>query len=959
MFKKILFSIFLLYSVAGFFLLPYFLKPQIVKNANNFLDAKVTLQDISFNPYILKLSLHNLKIIQDKKEVISIKELRCDIEPHQLFSATLYLKELLILGLDMHLVKDKNGAINLNSLLKPQPEQTPKEEQPSKPLNLSELPHIHIASLGVDESRIVFDDSSRKTPFHFLLKDFKALLSDFDTQKLTQSDAKFRLFTKLEDGGLIDINTALTKIENNPADGIQTQTTLKVEINRLYNEWRYIRDSMNLEIADGALTLHSNINLNTNDINATHIYDTSLAITKLRVKPKHEHKDVLNLGSLTLSNLDATPLQDKISIDAITLDALLIKASRLKDGTINWQNYLASNEKTSDTKEQKKETKKQLDFLLKNFTLKNSQILFDDKVPTPTVKIALDDMTLKMQHITLTPHQYLNYNYAMKINQSATFNADGKLSLTPLQQEGSLVLKNLALKFLNPYIAQSSYAQLQDGYLNFSTKERFAQDKTQSYSAQGAMHIDELFVKDSRDNKSLLSFNKFQLKDFSLDSKTNKLVIDNAVLDSFYVDAMVAKNKEFNLAKLSKVQPEKQKEVTPKEPTQKTRKPLEFLLKKLVVKDGSAKFADLSLPIPFKTDIHDLNGALYTLTNVAGRKTAMKLNGEIDRYGSTKIDIKTDASNPKKYTKVAMNFSNLAMNSLSGYSASFAGHKIDDGKLYLNLGYNLRDSKIKGDNSIIIKKIKIGDELKDENTTTLPLGFIVALLEDKDGIIDINMPVEGDVDAPDFKYGSFVFKTFLNLLVKAVVSPFSFLGTMMGIDAEELKSIDFEAGSVVILPPQREKLDQLTKMLIKRPKISLSIEGGYNKKVDTKILQKQKLLSEATLLTKEKKPLENESEITLVMLEKIYLNHAKKESLEKLKKEIKKEEYREKLLLKTTQLMAISQSELTLLAQKRSQEIVRFLVTKGIAKERFKTPKITQANLEDTLIPTALNLIVK
>ena len=958
MFKKILFAIFLLYTLGGFFLLPYLLKPQILKNANNYLDAKVTLQNISFNPYILKLSLNNLKIIQKEKEVISIKELRCDLEPHQLFSATLYLKELLILGLDMHLVKDKKGAINLNSLLKPQPEQTQKEEQPAKPLKLNELPHIHIASIGIDESHIVFDDSSRVTPFHFVLKDFRALLSDFDTQNLTQSNAKFRLFTKLEDGGLIDIKTALTKIENNPTDGIQTQTTLKVEINRLYNEWRYIRDSMNLEIADGALTLHSNINLNTNDINATHIYNTSLAITKLRVKPKNENKDVLNLGSLTLSNLDATPLQDKISIDAITLDALLIKASRLKDGTINWQNYLASNEKTSDTKEQKKETKKQVDFLLKNFTLKNSQILFDDQVPTPTVKIALDNMILKMQHITLTPKEYLSYNYAMKINQSATFNADGKLSLTPLQQEGSLVLKNLALKFLNPYIAQSSYAQLQDGYLNFSTEERFAQDKTQSYSAQGAMHIDELFVKDSRDNKSLLSFNKFQLKDFLLDSKTNKLLINNAVLDSFYVDALVAKNKEFNLAKLSKAS-EEETEVTPKEQTQKTSKPLEFLLKKLVVKDGSAKFADLSLPIAFKTDIHDLNGAIYTLTNVAGRKTAMKLNGEIDRYGSTKIDIKTDASNPKKYTKVAMNFSNLELNSLSGYSASFAGHKIDDGKLYLNLGYNLRDSKIKGDNSIIIKQIKIGDELKDENTTTLPLGFIVALLEDKDGIIDIDMPVEGDVDAPDFKYGSFVFKTFLNLLVKAVVSPFSFLGSMMGIDAEDLKSIDFEAGSVVILPPQREKLDQLTKMLIKRPKISLNIEGGYNKKVDTKILQKQKLLSEATPLTKEKKTLENESEITLVILEKIYLNHSKKENLEKLKKETKKEEYREKLLLKTTQLMAISQKKLILLAQKRSQEIVRFLVTKGIAKERLKTPKITKANLENTLIPTALNLIVK
>jgi len=64
---------------------------------------------------------------------------------------------------------------------------------------------------------------------------------------------------------------------------------------------------------------------------------------------------------------------------------------------------------------------------------------------------------------------------------------------------------------------------------------------------------------------------------------------------------------------------------------------------------------------------------------------------------------------------------------MSGYSATFAGHEIDKGKLYLDLGYKINNSELVGSNNIIIKKIELGDEVKDENITVLPLGFVIAL----------------------------------------------------------------------------------------------------------------------------------------------------------------------------------------------------------------------------------------
>jgi len=171
------------------------------------------------------------------------------------------------------------------------------------------------------------------------------------------------------------------------------------------------------------------------------------------------------------------------------------------------------------------------------------------------------------------------------------------------------------------------------------------------------------------------------------------------------------------------------------------------------------------------------------------------------------------------------------------------GYKIKDGKLYLNLGYVIDHGKLQGKNQVIIKQIELGEE--KAGGAQWPLGLVVALLEDSDGIIDIDLPIEGDINNPDFKYGKVVWQVIGNLLTKAITSPFRLLGSLMGLDSEDdsLSSVGFEAGEAIILPPQREKLDKLTAMLIKRPKLTLSVHGGWEAQADDRALRLQKLIA--------------------------------------------------------------------------------------------------------------------
>jgi hypothetical protein len=184
-----------------------------------------------------------------------------------------------------------------------------------------------------------------------------------------------------------------------------------------------------------------------------------------------------------------------------------------------------------------------------------------------------------------------------------------------------------------------------------------------------------------------------------------------------------------------------------------------------------------------------------------------------------KINGKLNTKAPKDFTDIHVNFDNLNLKQYTPYSLEFLGYKIAGGKLYLNLGYVIDHGKLVGKNQVVIKQIELGEE--KAGGAKWPLRLVVALLEDSDGVIDIDLPIEGDINNPDFKYGKVVWQVIGNLLTKAITSPFRLLGSLMGLDSEDdsLSSVGFEAGEAIILPPEREKLDKLTAMLIKRPKL--------------------------------------------------------------------------------------------------------------------------------------------
>jgi hypothetical protein len=206
------------------------------------------------------------------------------------------------------------------------------------------------------------------------------------------------------------------------------------------------------------------------------------------------------------------------------------------------------------------------------------------------------------------------------------------------------------------------------------------------------------------------------------------------------------------------------------------------------------------------------------------------------------------------------------------------------------------------------------------------------------------------VNNPDFKYGTVVWKTFTNLIAKAVTSPFKFLGSMLGINSDDLEFVVFEAGSVAIAPPQREKLDTLAKMMLKRPKLVLDIEAGYDKAKDRLALQKEKLIALVIQKSGDKNIKDKENALTLDMVEMLYKEHYGEEKLSQLQEKLTKEyedkedeykrAYQKTLVSACVKMQEVSKEELLALAHKRAQMIQEYLVNeKQIDANRLRISK--------------------
>jgi hypothetical protein len=224
----------------------------------------------------------------------------------------------------------------------------------------------------------------------------------------------------------------------------------------------------------------------------------------------------------------------------------------------------------------------------------------------------------------------------------------------------------------------------------------------------------------------------------------------------------------------------------------------------------------------FATGILDLNGTISGLSGRLGSHAKIDLAGKVDRYAPVTIGGEIQPFAYDKFANVHMKFENLDLTRVSPYSGKFAGYKIAKGKMMMDITYHIVDRKLQAQHHIVVDQLELGEKVDSPDATHLPVKLAIALLKDSNGVIDLPLPVDGNLDDPNFHLGPVIWKVVVNVLTKIVTSPFKLLGSLFG-GGENLDIIEFAPGSAAIDPAATTKIESLRKAMSSRPGLKLEI----------------------------------------------------------------------------------------------------------------------------------------
>ena len=254
------------------------------------------------------------------------------------------------------------------------------------------------------------------------------------------------------------------------------------------------------------------------------------------------------------------------------------------------------------------------------------------------------------------------------------------------------------------------------------------------------------------------------------------------------------------------------------------------------------RVATVQLPTPFGE--FRLIGYDNTLDNREQKAASVNVAGKVDQYAPVSIKGSLTPFDPLQSLDIATSFRQVELTTLTPYSGKFAGYRIRKGRLNLDLHYRIEQGRLNAENKVVLEQLQLGEKVDSPDAVDLPVRLAVALLKDSKGTISIELPVQGNLNDPQFSVMPIVWQTLRNLVVRAAQAPFKFIAGLAGGSDADLSQVGFEPASSELDSEARKRLDTLASALKQRPALRLEVEGMSAAAVDGALLAEQRLQQE-------------------------------------------------------------------------------------------------------------------
>jgi uncharacterized protein involved in outer membrane biogenesis len=482
---------------------------------------------------------------------------------------------------------------------------------------------------------------------------------------------------------------------------------------------------------------------------------------------------------------------------------------------------------------------------LAKLDLANHRLAVADRSVTPAVELELDRINVGLRGVRSDGKKPWPFDASLRVKQGGRLMARGRVAPDGRAADVTLTLAGLALTPAQPYVAATAAVRLLSGNASGTGRLTYRAGRDRAaVTYTGSADIDGVRVVEEATGDPVLAWKSAHARNLRFRLAPDGLEIDEVRLTELDASVVILEDRSLNLARLMKGSGAAPSADDPADtavaafPAEGNATPgFPVVVERVRIDDSSMDFADLSLILPFATRVHALNGVVAGLGSDPGTRATVKLDGQVDEFGLLKVGGSITPFHPKLFTDLEMTFRGVPMPTLTPYSATFAGRHIVAGTMDLDLEYKIERSALVGDHKIVLRRLQLGERVESPGATRLPLDLAIAILSDSQGRIEIALPVRGNVDRPEFSYRHLIWQALASLIRRVVTAPFRALAGLLGGDAERLETVAFEAGSDVVLPPERQKLARVAEALGKRPRLKLTVHGGYEANVDGEALR--------------------------------------------------------------------------------------------------------------------------
>ncbi len=822
----VLVSLYALWVLAGFFLVPVLVRPRIEQEAAKALKRPVTVTSLRFNPFTFGVTAEGLRVAErGGGDWITLRRLYVNHDVWRLLRHTVGFSTIEVEGLTFRATLDAKGHLNFQDLI------AGDGKTEAAPQSKGSTWILDVRHFALRDGRIEFQDRSEGSPFQTMVGPIAFTLEGLRTEVGHRSGVSLEAWTEAKEH--------LAWKGDLGFQPFASKGSLLLENLSLPKYRPYEQEQVTTEIRSGIAAVHAQYRIEWGQSrHVAELSDLELTLKNLKLAERGVVEPAVELPLLEIRDGRMDLLASSLELGSIRAEQGVVRLQLAKEGGLNLSRLF-----TPVKPRAKKPDEKPFQLLIRDLALRGFHLGWEDLGRARPVKVEATDLSLHWQDLSLDPAASSKATLEFKL-ANGSLKIEG--SLVPLKTTGDLSLKaeGLDLGTWDPYLDSALDLRIASGKLGLDGRLRYAFEgrKSDGLAFLGEAAVQGLEVRDAAQNEPFLRWKQLRISGAEL--RTSPLTLAIQAVDWTDPEGRLVVQPDGSTNVAHALRLEKAGKPAPVTASALPATPAaapDLTITRLSISGGRLSFIDRSLQPNAALLLSDLEGAYLGLSSRPEAASKVDFRGRAGGLAPITITGHAMPLRNDLDTDVALKILGADLTDFTPYTVKYLGYTVQKGKLDVDAHLRIDHRNLKAENAVKLDQFYLGEKVPSPDATGLPVKLGLAILRDRKGVIAFDLPIEGSLDDPDVKYGKLVWRAIFGLLGKIATSPFTLIGSLFGGNAGDLSSLAFAPGSAALDAAATPKLQALAKALQERPELKLEAEGAADPDQDGAVLRKAAL----------------------------------------------------------------------------------------------------------------------